>query len=113
MPSVGWFHGSDLLRVDDLPREWCPWHVVFYCELCGEVWLKRLHLSAPAVYTYRPAKCPSCTTSEEYFGLPIHLLNHNELSAGYAPVEILALEFLTSTTELPSWLTLQAQQKPN
>lgn len=103
MAQILWLQGSTLLRQDTLPREWCPWHVHFICPLCGETWLHRLHVE-PAVHTSRSRKCTECQTDLEYYGLPQEILNAYERRNNYEPIEILALEFLISSTESEQWL---------
>jgi len=98
-----------ILRQDDLPEAWCPWHVHFYCQICGEVWLHRLH-AGQAVHTYRALRCPSCPTELDYYGLPEPILNAYERDNGYLPIELLSLEFLISSQESYQWLTHLRQQ---
>jgi hypothetical protein len=100
MPRIAWFYHSDLLRIDDLPSEWCPYHTHFYCELCGEVWAKRIHLDRQAVYCFRPMKCPHCASHPEFLGMRGSLLNGYETQAGYLPIEILVLDFLSNSSEI-------------
>jgi hypothetical protein len=104
---IAWFHNSQLLRTDEVPPEWCPWHMNFYCPVCGEVWLKRIHMDEqPRVYVFKSAPCPTCERPQEFWGLPANILNGYETSAGYSPTEIIALEFLSTSGGLKSWTQL-------
>jgi hypothetical protein len=98
MAQVAWLHRGNLLRVDTLPIEWCPWHIRFMCPVCGQIWLERMILSEPAVYSPRPKHCELCPQDLEGAGLPANILNHYETSSGYKPHELLALEFLLEST---------------
>jgi hypothetical protein len=102
MTSVAWFFQDKLLRLDDLPLEWCPWHVHFCCPLCGETWAKRILMSEKATINFRNYHCPFCPTDPEAPTLHDSLLNAFEARAGYAPLEILSLDFLMNTSGVPN-----------
>ena len=98
MTRVAWFLGDTLLRLDELPRDWCPWHVHFCCPYCGDTWAKRILIDEKTTINFRNYHCPFCPTSLEEPTLHDSLLNEYERRAEYQPIEILCLDFLMNTS---------------